>query len=248
MGSLRELLRYLRRRGTAAVGLDVHFSNDIECSRLLLGNEGARWCIWPDMISADSVVYTFGVGEDVSAELQLIRRFGLHVYAFDPTPRSVTWVRGQSFPPQFGFYEYGLAAFDGVASFQPPANSLHVSHSMIMRHDHPAEVIHAPVRRLSALMAELGHRHIDVLKMDIEGAEYDVIDEVLKSGIVPGQWLIEFHHRWQEIGIEATRRAVASLRRNGYLLFYMSAVGQEFSFVNRIAFSETARHGAAQSQ
>jgi len=36
-------------------------------------------------------------------------------------------------------------------------------------------------------MAKLGHSSLDILKMDIEGAEYDVIKEILSSGIRPRQ-------------------------------------------------------------
>ena len=37
---------------------------------------------------------------------------------------------------------------------------------------------------------------IDILKMDIEGAEYDVIDDIINSPVPIAQVLIEFHHRF----------------------------------------------------
>jgi hypothetical protein len=39
-------------------------------------------------------------------------------------------------------------------------------------------------------MARLGHRSLAVQKMDIEGREYDVIQDILKSGIIPRQLLM----------------------------------------------------------
>ena len=36
-------------------------------------------------------------------------------------------------------------------------------------------------------MKELGHNKIDILKMDIEGAEYAVINDIERSGIRPEQ-------------------------------------------------------------
>ena len=35
-------------------------------------------------------------------------------------------------------------------------------------------------------MGELGHDRIDLLKMDIEGAEYEVIRDVVESGVDVG--------------------------------------------------------------
>lgn len=47
-----------------------------------------------------------------------------------------------------------------------------------------------PLRTLGGIMKELGHTHIDILKMDVEGAEFDVL-----SGNLPsiGQLLVEVH-------------------------------------------------------
>ena len=62
------------------------------------------------------------------------------------------------------------------------------------------------MRRVATLMRDLGHERLDVLKMDIEGAEYEVVADVLASGIDIGQLLIEFHHRFSNVGIERPGR------------------------------------------
>ncbi len=80
-------------------------------------------------------------------------------------------------------------------------------------------------------MRELGHEHIDILKMDIEGAEYDVIDDIYKSGIRPRQLLVEFHHRFPGLGVRKTIKAATCLRSMGYRLFSISATNEEFSFI-----------------
>jgi len=38
--------------------------------------------------------------------------------------------------------------------------------------------------------------------MDIEGAEYEVIDDLIASGIRPKQILVEFHHRFKNVGVK----------------------------------------------
>ena len=92
-------------------------------SKERFGSESCGWDVIANGLDRDSVVYSFGVGEDASFDLALIERFGLCVYAFDPTPRSILWVKKQRFPKQFRMQEYGISAFDGTALFAPPENS-----------------------------------------------------------------------------------------------------------------------------
>lgn len=79
-------------------------------------------------------------------------------------------------------------------------------------------------------MQSLGHDRIDLLKMDIEGAEYSVLRDFLSSGVRVGQLLVEFHHRWPEVGIEKTKKAIRELNQAGYRIFNVSPTGEEYSF------------------
>jgi hypothetical protein len=81
----------------------------VNCAESWVGNERARWCICPGALSVSSVVYFFGVGEDVSFELEMIRQFGVRVHAFDPTPRSIDLV--------------SLGANNGMHGWSVPARS-----------------------------------------------------------------------------------------------------------------------------
>ena len=67
--------------------------------------------------------------------------------------------------------------------------------------------------------------------MDVEGAEYDVIKDIEISNIRPDQILVEFHHRFPDIGINKSKDAIRRLREMGYCLFAISDTGEEFSFV-----------------
>jgi FkbM family methyltransferase len=208
---------------------DLWQQRQVKCTELRLGDDGARWCICPDGLSVSSVVYSFGVREDVSFELELIRQFGVRVNVFDPTLRSIEWLRKQALPEKIHFYAYGLAEQDRTCKFSPPRNPAHVSHSIVGRKTTRA-AIEVPVRRLASIMRALGHKRIVLLKMDVEGAEYGVIADAISSGIPVGQLLVEFHHRWPEIGIEKTEAAIRALNRAGYSIFSISASGEEYSF------------------
>ena len=195
------------------------------------GSNYGGWVLAPESMDKDSIVYSFGVGEDISFDLAIIKKFRVEVNAFDPTPKSIEWVKSQELPINFRFYEYGVADYDGEATFYPPENPNHVSHSIVEIDKTKNRTINLKVQRLSTIMKIFGHSYIDVLKMDIEGAEYAVIEDIRLSKILPKQILVEFHHRFPNIGVEKSKDAIRNLRRMGYQLFSISDNGEEYSFI-----------------
>ena len=85
-------------------------------------------------------------------------------------------------------------------------------------------------KTLPTIMQERGHTHIDLLKMDIEGAEYGVIADMLESEIYPTCILVEFHHL-QLKAFDKTRASVAALKAAGYRNFWISDLGAEYGFI-----------------
>jgi len=229
--AVMQSLRSLRRLARVAAGRDLWQTRQVITDTLTLGGRDANWTICPSRLSPSSSVYCLGVGEDISFDLELIARFGVTVHAFDPTPRSIEWVQAQSLPGEFVFHRYGVGAADGWYRFLPPRDPSHVSYSLVDRKT-PGPAIELPVRRLGTILRALEHQKIDLLKMDIEGAEYRVIGDLLDAQIFVGQLLVEFHHRWREVGIERTRHAIRALNGAGYRIFHVSARGDEYSFLN----------------
>jgi FkbM family methyltransferase len=228
---LRTALRSIKRLGRCSFGKDVLYRRDVHCKYRMFGRDGAQFAICPNLIDSASIVYSCGIGTDISFDLELIQCFGTQVHAFDPTPRSLEWLKTQNLPGQFRVYAYGIANLDGISSFALPISCSHVSHSMVLGRSHQKATVSAPVKRIGSIMKELGHTRIDLLKMDIEGAEYDVIDDLVNGAIPIRQLCIEFHHRWPEIGVTKTRRAIDGLRASGYRIFYTSETGEEYSFL-----------------
>jgi len=201
-----------------------------EQSMLRMGNDYGGYFVCPEGLDAGSVVYSFGIGEDISFDRAMIERFGVTIHAFDPTPRSIEWVRTQDVKALV-LHEYGLADYDGAASFTSPENPEHISHTLLPREGATRERVEVEVRRLSTIARELGHERIDVLKMDIEGAEYGVIEDLLASGMPIRQILMEFHHHLPGVPLLRTERAITELNRAGYRIFDASDSGHEFSFI-----------------
>jgi FkbM family methyltransferase len=231
---IRVGLRWFR----SLFGLDVFQRVQHRAPRAYLGGSGCAYCVCTDGLTASTVVYSFGIGRDLGFEIALVERYGLRVHAFDPTPVSQEWLRSQTLPALVSVHAVGLAAFDGVARFAPPRRSGWDSFSMVR--DAPAQSaasagtsgpIEAPVQRLKTIAARLGHACPDVLKLDIEGAEYAVLPALLADGLRPYQILVEFHHNWRELGARPTREAIALLNRNGYRVANVSASGLEYTFL-----------------
>ncbi len=234
VNEMKNTVRKAKRFIKVLLGKDFCARIDCSCPTERFGTGYGGWDIVAGLLDKNSIVYSFGIGEDASFDLSLINKFDLIIHAFDPTPQSIQWVISQKFPDNFIMHRVGLAGFNGDVPFNPPENSEHVSHTLLDRPATKNKAIILPVKRLSTIMNELGHNHIDILKMDIEGAEYGVINDIEKSAIRPIQILIEFHHRFPTIGIEKSKEAISKIRGMGYRLFSVSATGEEFSFIKTI--------------
>jgi FkbM family methyltransferase len=226
----RDLWSALRRPRTRSAGpSEIHPRVELRAPTLHLGTPYGGHAVDPRGLGPDSVVYSFGIGEDVSFDLALIERFGCDVYAFDPTPRSLAWLSGRSLPSSLHVRAWGVAGHDGTARFTPPADPEHVSATLLDRRDGSGEPFEAEVFRVATILRRLGHRRIDVLKLDVEGAEYTVLDDLLANGPHPGQILVEFHHHLPEVESSRTARALTQLSRAGYRIFHVSPDGHELS-------------------
>jgi FkbM family methyltransferase len=226
---IRAIKNVIRRRRLTSAGVTV----EMQCPTVQYGRGDGRWIVCPDLIAPQSVIYSFGVGRDVSFDLDLIERHAARIHAFDPTPASVQWVRNQTFPPALIFHDIGLANINGFREFYAPRKDSSAHFTPVSRYrTHPGGVVTFPVRKLRTIMQELGHERIDLLKMDIEGGEYDVIANIVEEAIPITQLLIEFHHCYAMIPLKKTVDAVLALRRAGFAVFAISERTYEISLIH----------------
>lgn len=227
----KSFIRTLRRIPRVVRGEDAFYRPEVTVRTRHHGSDYGGWTLCPERLDSNSIVYSFGVGDDITFDLAVIDAYQAQVQAFDPTPRVREWLASQELPPQFHYLEYGVSDYDGSAMFYAPQNSRHVSHSMIRIDQDQRPYIEIDVRRIETLMKMLGHSRVDLLKMDVEGAEYQVIESLGSISADIGQLLIEFHHRFPQVGFSRTKTAIASLKRMGFKMFAVSATGEEFSFI-----------------
>jgi len=189
---LAELLRRPRRRVDwlrFGRSLDVVPRDDL----VQLGSEYGGYVVPLGVLDSDSTVYSCGVGEDVTFDLALIAEIGCGVHAFDPTPRAAKFAIGVSArEPRFHFLPYRVWNADETMRFFAPEDESHVSHS-IGNLQHTQEYFDAECRSIHSIMAELGHTKIDLLKLDVEGAEYEILRSVVEHDIPVRVVCAEFH-------------------------------------------------------
>jgi FkbM family methyltransferase len=178
------------------------------------------------------VVYSCGVGKDISFDLEILKRYNQSkVYAFDPTPISINWIKGQNLPENFNFYPFGIS--NKIASekmFFPKDYT--VSYGIFNWDKQNTDEIMVEMQTIEEIATKNNHKFIDILKMDIEGSEFAVLNSIDFSRIQFGQILVEFHERFLENGSQILKQTIENLERNGYKCFAISD-DFEYSFVNK---------------
>jgi len=220
---------------------------------------GGWWCS-PGLLGPRQVALCAGAGEDISFDVALNAKFGMRVLCVDPTPRAITHVAGlldaaatgRAYAVEGGAERYDLEGFDpgqfdaipaalwgqdGSLRLYAPQDPAHVSHSALNL-QRTAQYIEVPARRVASLLAERGVRELALFKLDIEGAEYAVLDDLLASDVHPLQLLVEFdelHSPLSPLALFRVGRRVRALRAADYAL--VAAERANFVFVRRDALA-----------
>lgn len=201
-----------------------------------IGSKYGGWVVPSSVFNVDSICYCVGCGEDISFDLGIIDLFGCHVFSFDPTPRAVAYVNkvaGKNV--KYHFYEIGLWDEEDTLDFWVPNNPRHVSHSLLNLQKTDA-FISVKVKRLAQIMKELDHKTLDLLKIDIEGAEYRVVESIIDDMIAIKVFCVEYDEFFNPLDANyryRIRDSVKSLIRAGYTLVCSQGNGN-YTFVKNI--------------
>lgn len=208
-------------------------AEEVSVDKVELGTGGGAWTLSIAGIDGNSVVYSFGAGTNISFDLDLHQRTGAQVHVFDPTPRSIEWIQSQPLPAGVVFHPFGIGAVDGEITFYPPRRETSSHFSPVKRYGDRqyGKAIKAPVFTLGSIMDKLGHDHVDLVKLDIEGGEFDVIGDLANPAVGAAQALIEFHHNYDTVPVERTVESVQRLREAGFRCFHLSRRTYEMSFI-----------------
>ena len=222
----------LKVRAKRLVGQELRLAAEIDRELVLDGG----WAYDATLLDEFSIVYSLGVGDNIDFDIGLIERCQSTVYAFDPTPTSRNFVAGDILPRQFHFQAWAAAGEDGTLTLYPRVRHdgelSDIMYTLMPEESSDESGIDVPAYTISTIVEKLGHSRIDLLKMDIEGAEYEVLDDLIASPIRPQQLLVEFHHRFIDNGLKRSAAIVAELQAQGYRIISVCAEsGREVTFL-----------------
>jgi FkbM family methyltransferase len=185
-----------------------------------------QWNICPKGLGPKSIVYSGGLGSDITFEHDLVKQFGCELVLFDPSPTGRdTMSLPQNRLPQFNFFPVALAAKKGTLRMLSPSEG---GDSWTPKNN-TTEGLEVACTDLKSLMDENGHTLIDLLKLDIEGNEYEVIEDLLKRRVPVRQICVEYHHGLLPgISRGRTIRSMLRLARRGYKLVDQSGHNHTF--------------------
>jgi FkbM family methyltransferase len=218
-------------------GQELTNRTELDCPTIKLGG----WTFCPVGIDSTSIVFSLGIANDIGFDTAMIDRFDCAIHAFDPTPRWIKWLNEQQTPPQFHFYPCAIGGKDGTLHLYPrvrkKGNSSTSMMTLVDEGGDKTEAVEVIVRRIPTFMSDNGLTHVDILKMDIEAAEYEVIDDLLNSGVQVYQLLVEFHHRFKTVPLEKTKTIIQRLTAAGYRIFHISEKYREFAFIHEASYN-----------
>jgi len=180
-----------------------------------LGTVYGGWTVPRDLLEPGFRCYCVGAGEDISFEEELISNYQCEVHSFDPTPRAIAHADNQKeIVPALNFHPIGVWSDNERKQFFAPRDPRHVSHSIVNIQD-TADSFEADCKTVAAVMDELGHDSIGLLKLDIEGAEHAVIGQMLIDGVRPDVICVEME---RPVRFAQFRKTVRDVVKAGYEL------------------------------
>lgn len=192
-----------------------------------LGDPGGicQWTICSTGLGPRSVVYSGGLGSDITFEHELVERFGCQVALFDPSPTGQqTMSRPENQRPEFHYSPAALAGYSGKLGMAPPKPG---EDSWFAREGQGE--IEVPCVDLVSMMRQKGHERIDLLKLDIEGSEYGVLADLLRRRIPVRQIAVEYHHGiLPGIRRSQTIKSMLALLARGYKLLDQTGLNHTF--------------------
>ena len=183
-------------------------------------------CVWnvsETLLKQTPFVVSGGVGNDMSFELEIAKRYDCRVLLYDPSATGIgTACEEKNISPNIQFYPKGLAGKSGGHLFSLPQDAIEGSFSVPREGDLSERVTFECVS-LSDVLKSAGWQHAGLLKIDVEGFEYEILDSLLDEAPEAfSQICVEFHHFLPDIKLTQTLRIICKLYSRGYRVIHKS--------------------------
>lgn len=169
--------------------------------------------IFFERFNASSIVFDVGCGCEAELAMHLIGAFDLRAFGVDPTRKHGPALErlAQASNGRFVHINKAVAPTAGTLVFhqseENESGSLFDDHTNVQRDQTQSYEVEAVT--LQGLHELVGGADIDLLKLDLEGAEYGLLEEVSRTDLIGvKQLFIEFHHHCISRFTEEDTRAV----------------------------------------
>lgn len=203
----------------------------------LYGNLYGGWVVDLELIPQNSTIISAGVGEDISFDLAMIEKRNVNVIGIDPTKKSHDFIE-KTKPKNFQLIKKALWSKKETITLYKNRIDAYVSESVLESHSfaNKKQSYQTDTITLPELLEK--HKNVSVIKMDVEGAEYEVIESLTELSVP--QLCVEFHHFCSNKTLQDTINAINKLKELGYN--YRTPKGDpnkllELTFVHKTAFS-----------
>lgn len=204
-------------------------------------------------------IISCGLGEDATFDIDMINKFNATVIAIDPTPRALKHYndikknfgkKNSTIPKESGklnisdydlekvneknyifIYKALWKSNDKKLKLFFPINKENVSLSINKNPKFSDEYFLANTIIFDDVLSSLNIETVDILKLDIEGAEVEVLESIIKSSNLPNQILVEFDiRRRPSLNSYLTLKKIHNSILNNYYLAGINKKG-DFTYI-----------------
>lgn len=181
--------------------------------------------IFFDRFDDSSSIIDVGCGYEAELSVYLISRYGLRAFGVDPTikHRKLLHNLEQQLQGKFKHIRFAVTSSEGEIIFHETEDN--ESGSVLMDHKNiisdRIKSYKVETTTISGLLNYLGLQTVDFLKLDLEGAEYDLLCDVSENDLNAfKQIYVEFHHHAiKRYSSKDTNMIVSSICKKGFNSF-----------------------------
>ncbi len=140
--------------------------------------------------NSKTIVYSGGVGKNISFDKELEKKISCKLRLFDPTPESIQFMKKKT-TKKLSFYPYAIYKKNKKVKIYYDKHGLVKSNSIsnYLGFDKKS-FYYCNAHNLPFLKKKFKDKAIDILKLDIEGVAMEVIENSMKNNILPKQILL----------------------------------------------------------
>ena len=190
--------------------------------------------LYRDNISSSSIIVDVGCGFEADFSRHMIDKYAARAIGVDPTDKHEPFLKKleEITNGQFTHKKWLVSGDSGKTMFYESvageSGSIHTGHINIRKGESRNYLVESV--NLNDLPVQLGIQEIDILKLDIEGAEYNLFKEIDQLDLKPfRQIFIEFHHRsLTDYSRRDTNEVVGAIKNKGYIAYSLDDVNYLF--------------------